>query len=494
MKIELVIIILYFICMLIIGKIINNKVKTSSDYLVGGRSMPTWLITGTLFATFWGGGTMLGCTGVAFHEGVLGTIADPFAAGLALILLGLFFVSAIRKLNVNSIGEIYMLRYNRLVSYLASILMVPTYILWTAVQIIAIGKVISILLEVNYSFAIIVSAIVVITYTYLGGILAVVWTDTIQLIIIFIGLLILVPKSISYVGGLDVIKASTPEGFWSFIPKDKSLVSWLSYIAAWCGMALGNIPSPDIAQRAFCSKDEKVAKKSAIISGLMYWVIGLVPIFMGLVAITMVQKGFIDPQIFSDDSELIIPYMAKILLGPVALGIFAGSLAAAVMSSASSAIFASAVILSNDLVKPLLAKKHIAMTDKMILISTKVSVLIIGLLSLVVSFYATSLYDLMIFGFALLFSSLFFPFLLAFHWKKANAYGALAGMIAGFSINLAGCIIQGTFVPGPDWFFTLVPAVVNLILIVTVSLATQNICKPKALKAISSSVISVDVI
>lgn len=469
--------------MLIIGKIINDRVETSNDYLVGGRTLPTWLITGTLFATFWGGGTMLGCTGVAFHDGVLGTIADPFGAGLALILMGLFFVSAIRKMNVNSIGEIYALRYNRTVSYLASLMMVPTYIFWTAVQIIAIGKVISILLEVDYTFAIIVSALVVITYTFLGGILAVVWTDTIQMLIIFIGLLILVPKSINFVGGLEAIKESTPEGFWSFVPKDQNLVGWLSYIAAWCGMALGNIPSPDIAQRAFCSKDEKVAKKSAIISGMMYWVIGLIPIFMGLVAITMVKKGLIDPAIFAADSELIIPYMAKLLLSPIALGIFAGSLAAAVMSSASSAIFASAVILSNDLLKPILAYKKIQMSDKMLLLSTRVSVLLIGLLSLLVSFYATSLYDLMIFGFALLFSSLFFPFLLAFHWKSANSYGVTVGMISGFSINVIGCIVQGTFVPGPEWFFTLVPAAVNLFMIVIVSLATKNKCKAKPLTA-----------
>lgn len=483
MSIELLIIIGYFLIMIIIGKVINNRVQTSSDYLVGGRQLPTWLITGTLFATFWGGGTMMGSTGAAYHDGILGTIADPFGAGLALILLGVFFVSYIRRLNVNSIGEIYAIRYSPLVSYIASILMVPTYILWTAVQIIAIGKVMNIIIGLNYTYAIVISAIVVIAYTYLGGILAVVWTDAIQMGIILLGLIILVPKSIDYVGGMSVISASTPDGFWSFIPKDRSIVGWLTYIAAWVGMALGNIPSPDIAQRAFSSKNEKVAKKSSIISGILYWIVGIVPIFMGLVGITMVKQGLIDSSVFSSDSELIIPYIAKTLLNPVALGIFVGSLAAAVMSSASSAIFASAVILSNDLFKPFLEYRKKKIDDKMLLVSTKISVLLIGGLSLVVSFYVTSLYDLMIFSFALLFSCLFFPFLLVFHWKNANAYGIIAGMLTGFIINVSGCIIQKSFVPEPEWFFTLVPALINLLMCIIVSYMTKNTCHPKPLKS-----------
>ena len=185
--------------------------------------------------------------------------------------------------------------------------------------------------------------------------------------------------------------------------------------------------------------------------------------------------------IFTEDSEMVIPYLAKILLNPIGLGIFVGSLLATVMSSASSSIFASAVILSNDIYKYGKELKGDNIGDEKALRVTKICVLIIGLLSLVVSFYAESLYDLMVFSFTILFNCLFFPFIFAFIWKKANAYGALSGMAIGFLITFAGCIIERTFVPEPEWFFTLVPAFANFAAMVIVSLATQKKNPPKAL-------------
>lgn len=479
--IEITIILLFLIGMIAVGFVINRKVEDLDDYLVGGRSVPTWAIVGSLFATFWGGGTVLGSAGAAYHGGILETIADPFAAGLALVLIGLFFVSPIRKLKLNSVSELYLIKYSDGVSIFASFLMLPTFTLWTAVQIIAIGKVLNVLLGLSYSLSVIIGTAVIILYTYLGGLLAVVWTETIQMFIILLGLFILLPISIKHAGGFNEMSKYTPEGFWSFFPGRVGLIGWLTYISAWAGMALGNIPSPDIAQRAFSSKDEKAARDGSIYAGLLYWIVGFVPILFSLVAITMVSKGMIPAGIFQEDSEMVIPYLAKMLLNPVGLGIFVGSLMATVMSSASSSIFASAVILSNDIYKYSMELKGNDIGERQALKVTKACVLIIGLLSLVVSFYAESLYDLMVFSFTILFNCLFFPFIFAFIWKKANANGALAGMSIGFGITLIGCIIQRTFVPEPEWFFTLVPSLANFLVMVIISLLTQKSNPPKAL-------------
>ena len=486
---EIIIILLFLVGMVVVGFVINGKVKDLDDYLVGGRNVPTWAITGSLFATFWGGGTVLGSAGAAYHGGILETIADPFAAGLALVLIGLFFVSPIRRLKLNSVSELYLIRYSDGVSIFASFLMLPTFTLWTAVQIIAIGKVLNILLGLSYSLSIIIGTVVIIAYTYLGGLLAVVWTETIQMFIILLGLFILLPISIKHAGGFGEMSKFTPEGFWNFFPRGENLIGWLTYISAWAGMALGNIPSPDIAQRAFSSKDEKTAKNGSIYAGLLYWIIGFVPIFFSLAAITMVGKGMIPAGIFNEDSEMVIPYLAKMLLNPVGLGIFVGSLMATVMSSASSSIFASAVILSNDIYKYSKEMKNENISDEKALKVTKACVLIIGLLSLAVSFYAESLYDLMVFSFTILFNCLFFPFVFAFIWKKANAIGALSGMAVGFLITLAGCVIQRTFVPEPEWFYTLVPAFGNFLAMVFISVMTQKRNPPKALVAKDGEII-----
>ncbi len=472
--ISLIIIGLFLVFIIIVGVIASKKTKEADSYIVANRNSNYFLIVGTLFATFWGGGTVLGGSGAAFNDGIMGVIEDPFAAGLALILVGVFFVKTLRRLNLNSIGELYARRFSKNVSYCASALMIPTYIILTSVQLLAIGKIANVIFGVNFMLAFLIGTAVVLIYTVLGGILAVVWTDAIQMIIIFVGLIVISIIGIRYVGGIDVIASNTPDHFWDFFPNDTNQVTWIAYLAMWVGMALGNIPSPDIAQRAFIAKDEKTAQKGMISAGLLYWTVGLIPIFISLIVITMINTNALDSTIISrinEDSELLIPLLAKKLLGPVGLGVFVGSLIAAVLSSASTSLFATAVIMSNDIYKPFFMKEK---NDKKLILVTRFSVIIIGVLAVLIGIMSNNLYDLTIFAFTLLFGILFFPFIFALKSKRVNSYGVLAGMIAGLLVNLVGAIAQQTVIPEPWEFYTLVPALVNLVMILVVSYFTKN--------------------
>jgi SSS family transporter len=473
--ISLSIICLFLVLVVVVGIIASKKTKDSDGYLVGNRSSGYFLIVGTLFATFWGGGTVLGGSGAAFNDGIMGVIEDPFAAGLALILVGVFFVKTLRKLKLRSVGELYDRRFNKSVSYSASALMIPTYVIWTAVQLLAIGKIANVLFGVNFLFAFLLGAAVVVLYTVLGGILAVVWTDAIQMVIIIVGLVLIVVVGVNAVGGVGAISKNTPANYWDFFPNDGNNVSWIAYVAMWVGMALGNVPSPDIAQRAFVAKDGKTAQKGMITAGLLYWTVGLIPVFIALIGITMMNQGLIDANNIAritEDSELLIPLLAQQLLGPIGLGIFAGSLIAAVLSSASTSLFATAVLIANDIYKPLFMKKE---NDKKLVTMTKLSVIFVGLLAILIGLASNNLYDLTIFAFTLLFGILFFPFIFALKSNWVNSYGILAGMFMGLFVNVGGAIVQGTIIPEPWEFYTLVPALVNLITIIVVTYFTRNI-------------------
>ncbi len=472
-NLPLIIVILFMLGMIVVGALASRRTKDSEGQLVGNRNSGFILIVGTLFATFWGAGTVLGASGSAFHDGVMGVIEDPFAAGLALILVGVFFVKTLRRLKLNSIGELYKKRFSKNVSYAASAFMVPTYLIWTAVQLLAMGKIANVLFDVNFTLAFLVATGIVVTYTFLGGILAVVWTDTIQMIIILAGLAMLIVVGVRFVGGFSVISEHTPDSYWSFVPNETNQVSWLAYIAMWVGMALGNIPSPDIAQRAFVAKDEKTAQRGMITAGLMYWTVGFIPIVLALIGITMMETGAISEAFVNDiaqDSELLVPLMAQKLFGPVALGIFAGSLTAAVLSSASTSLFATAVIVSNDIYKPLSKK----ITDRKLVLATRLSVVLVGVLAVLIGLISDNLYDLTVFAFTLLFGILFFPFIFALKSKRVNSYGVMAGMSVGFLVNLIGAIAQRTVVPEPWEFFTLVPALTNLVVLLLVSHLTRH--------------------
>ncbi|OJF92545.1 hypothetical protein [Alkalibacterium sp. 20] len=470
-------IIIFFVASLIaVGKIASKRIKNTEDYLVASRGAPLFLVVGTVFATFWGGGTIVGGTGAAFEDGVYGVIEDPFAAGLSLIIIGLLFVKTLRGLKINSIGEIYTHRFGSATGYVASAVMIPTFIIWTAVQLLAVGKILSVLFDLNFYLSYVIALVVVVSFTYMGGLLAVIWTDFIQMIIIFVGLIILLVVGYNAAGGIENIAAHTPDDFWQFIPSEKGLMPWVTYVSMWAGMALGNIPSPDIAQRALMAKDAETAQKGMIISGSLYWTFGLIPVFLALIGHTLISSGMIDGSLIAQDSELLIPFLAKELLNPVLLGIFVASLIGAVLSSASTSLFATAVIFSNDIIYPIFLKdKKEGLADQNVLMRiTRYCVVLTGILAALVGLLSSNIYDMTIFAFTLQFGVLFFPFIIALKSKWATSYGIMAGMLGGLLVNVLGGVIQGTIIPEPWEFFTLVPPLVNILLIVTVSLFTKK--------------------
>lgn len=474
--IPLTIIALFLVGIVGIGRLAGKRATDADQYLVAGRGASFYLTVATLFATFWGGGTVIGGSGAAYADGIIGIIEDPFAAGLSLILIGLFFVKILRRSRIRSLGEMYDRRYGHGVSYLASGLMIPTYALWTAVQLLAIGKIMSTIFDLNFYVTFFIGTAVVVLFTYMGGMLAVMWTDAVQVVIIFIGLVVIIVAGISFVGGIDVAIDAAPDDFWNILPREATPVALLTYIAMWAGMALGNIPSPDIAQRAFIAKSEGTAKRGMITAGLMYWTIGFVPLILALIGIAMVGAGALPGDALANDGELVVPYLAEALLNPVGLGIFVASLIAAILSSASTSLFATAVLCANDLYRPLWLAKRNAKEEieRRLHRATKYSVVIIGVLAAMVGLAANSLYDLTVFAFTFQFGTLFWPFVLALKTDWANRYGVIAGMLGGAGVIVLGSVTQQAIIPEPWWFFTLVPQFVNLLLIVVVSFATRN--------------------
>ncbi len=498
MDIALLIIILYLLGMLAVGFIVQRRggVENAKGYLVANRNVGPVLIAGTLFATFWGGGTLLGGAGAAYGGYLLGTIADPWASGVTLIIMAAFFVIVLRRMKIASLGEMYYIRYGMKGALVASFLSIPTLIFWTAVQILAIGKILNVLIGLPEIESGVIAGLIVIAYTCLGGMLAVIWTDNIQTVLILLGLAVLIPTGIAYVGGIDVIAANTPDDFWSILPANSSPIDigWsaagiMTWFAAWCGMGLGSLASLDITQRVFCARDDTAARRGLVAGAALYWTAGLGPIFLGLLGIVMVNTGMIDGAVLANDPELIVPYLASVLLEPWMMAIFTGSLMAAIMSTASSTIFASAAILSTDFI-------HGAVSDhphdeKRVLKLTRILVVAIGLLCIVVGLLAPGIYDLMIFGFTLLFACLFWAMVCGLFWKKANAPAGIASMLAGFATVVLGCVYlsveAGSIVvipPDNIWtvFFTFVPVTVSGIAMYAVAMLTQASHPPVPLK------------
>ena len=475
---------IYMAGMLAVGYYTAKVARTAEEYIVAGRRMPIWLCTATLFATWFGGCTALGGAGTAYVEGIWstqdawGVIPDPFGAGLCLIIAGLFFMHKLRRMKLLTLSDFYLVRFGKLVQTLVSVLLISAFIFWLAVQFVALGKVLEGVLGWSYELSIVVSALVTWAYTIMGGLWAVALTDFFQMIILIVGIAIAIVYALPMAGGLEAIPAEKLQ----FFPTEYTFNAWLAWIAAWITIGLGSIPTPDLMQRALGGKDEKTVRWSAIISGLMYWTIGLLPILMGLLGVALVERGIIPTEPLEEDPELLFPLFIKYTVPPAVGVMIVGGLLAAIMSSADSAMLAPATILAKNIARDLFKPD---MSDRSLVLASRICITLLTAVSLTIGLTYPYVYELNVFSFDLILAGLFVPLALGMYWKKANEVGAIAGMVSGmaFRVLAAGFIegftFEGITYPTTWYYYTVFSPVIAAAVMIVVSLATQKVNPPK---------------
>src|SRR6476619_6278351 len=184
-------VVIYWIISVAIGLYAAKFVHNTKDYAIAGRRMPMYIVTATVFATWFGSETVLGIPATFMKDGFSGIIADPFGASLCLILVGLFFARPLYRMNLLTIGDYYRKRYSRPVEMLTTLCIVVSYLGWVGAQIKALGLVFSVVSggEITQQWGMIIGASTVLVYTLLGGMFSVAITDFIQMIIIVLGML-----------------------------------------------------------------------------------------------------------------------------------------------------------------------------------------------------------------------------------------------------------------------------------------------------------------
>ena len=409
----------YMAAMLLIGYWSSRQIKNLTDFLVAGRRLPLYLATATLFATWFGAGSLMGAAGTSYTDGILGVISDPFAAGLSLIIAGIFYVGLLRRLKLLTITDIFGRYYGKKAEVFASLLMVPVYIGWLGAQMVALGYIMRTLTGIDSLVGIVLGAFIVLIYTIAGGMWAVTLTDFVQVIILIAGLLIILPATLAHVGGLGVLIESTPADFWRVVPKNNGYYTWMSYFGQWALMGLGCVVGQDLIQRSLASKNEKVAKVSALAAGVCYITIGIIPILLGFAG------RIIFPQIA--DPELVVPHLAMKFLSLPLLMLFLGALISAIMSSADSSLLAATSLMTKNIILEIFPHKR----NENFLPLARYTTIGIAIISMLVALYVKQIYNLMVNSWATLFVGIFVPVTAALYWKKANKEAAWASMLLG---------------------------------------------------------------
>jgi solute:Na+ symporter, SSS family len=268
---------------------------------------------------------------------------------------------------------------------------------------------------------VVISALIVTAYTYVGGMWAISITDFFQSIIIIVGLAVLAVILSNKAGGVASVLSEVSSEQMRFFP-EPDFKQIVLYLSAWSVLGLGSIPSQDVFQRAMSSGSVKTAVWSCYIAAFLYLSIAMLPLFISLCT------RHLYPDQISGDTQLTLPNMVLAHTTMPVQILFFGSLLSAIMSTTSSAILAPAAIFSENLVKPLMGKRF---TDKQLLVVTKVSVLIFSTLATIMACLRSNIYELVGESSVLSLVSLFAPLTLGLYWKRSSSAGALASMVLG---------------------------------------------------------------
>ncbi len=432
---------LYLLGTVLVGWFASKFVKTANDFAIAGRRMPTYVVASGLFATWFGSETVMGASSEFVEKGLIGVIEDPFGASLCLLLIGLFFARPLYKLNILTFSDYFSIRYNKNVEWISALFLIPSYFSWIAAQLVALAIVLQSIAGIPFVYGVLICASVVVFYTYVGGMWSVAITDTIQTAIIIIGMLILMIELVSKIGGWGEMVARTPPEFFRFIPKEHSVVSWVTYFGAWITIGWGSIPQQDVFQRVLSARSEKVAVRGAFWSAFMYLSIACMPLVIALCGSLMY------PDIKDGDTQMTIPFL---VLNHSGLGmqiLFFGALLSAILSTCSGAILAPATVVGENLLRPLYGKK---ISDKHLLKIMRLSVIGITIVSVGLSLYKAEIYELVGESSSLSLVALFTPLVAGLYWKRATPLGAILAMVAGTGVWLI-LEFYPTEIPGIVW-------------------------------------------
>ena len=449
--------------MVYIGIYASKRAKTTSDFIVAGRRMPMWICTATLMATWFGGVSMTGISGASYEDGLLGVIADPFGACITFFVVGFLFVRLFRRLRLLTFIEFLESRFGKTAATIAAVAAITANIGWIGAMLVAFGTVFQSLTGIPIEYGIIGGAVVVLLYTAVGGMWAVAITDFVQIVIIAIGLVLLLVVVLIDVGGWETIRPQLPEGKLRMTPAGSNTATWLNYIRAWMILGVADITAQTLFQRAVSARNEQVAQNSFYLAGFGSLFMGMVPVMLGIIA-SVTIPGLANP-------EMVITELAVLHLHPVAIAIFVGAILAAIMSSADSALLATASIFSVNLL-PLVKPRA---TDKLRLLVTRAAIPTFGIIAVYVGLKVQAIYDLMLDANSVLLVCVTVPFIAGLWWKKANRTGALVSMATGFLTWFITAQIAPEF-PGD-----LLGLGVALITILIVTPVTQRFDPPRPL-------------
>lgn len=453
-------VVLYWLISVGIGLYAARLVHSTRDFAIAGRHLPFYMVTATVFATWFGSETVLGIPSTFLQEGLGGIVSDPFGASLCLILVGLFFAVPLYRMKLLTIGDFYKKRYGRTVEVMTTLAIVISYLGWVGAQITALGLVFNVVSEgaISPVLGMWIGSMTILIYTFFGGMWAVAITDLLQMVIIVIGMLYIGGEISSQVGGARVVfDKAVAENKFEFWPA-ANLKEILAFAAAWMTMMLGSIPQQDVFQRVQSAKTETIAKWGSVLGGSLYFIFAFVPLFLAYSA-TIIDPDMV-AGLIDEDPQMILPTLVLNHAPLFAQIMFFGALLSAIKSCASATLLAPSVTFTENILRPL----HPQMSDKKLLLAMRyVTVIFTFLVTLYAINSDASIFKMVENAYQVTLVSAFVPLVFGVYWKKATNQGALAAIFMGLSVWIGLLLFQNEDALLPPQFAGLLASLVGML-------------------------------
>ncbi|MHA7264245.1 sodium:solute symporter family protein [Arthrobacter sp. TMN-37] len=329
------IVVVYLVAMLGFGWWGKSRTRNASDYLVAGRRLGPLLYTGTMAAVVLGGASTVGGVGLGYTYGISGMWL-VVAIGVGVLLLSLLFAPSIQRLKIYTVSQMLSLRYGSEATKVSGIVMLAYTLMLCATSTGAYATIFVVLFGWDRALSIAIGGIIVVIYSAIGGMWSITLADMAQFIIKTIGVFaLMLPFSLASAGGFQGISERAGAEFF-----DITGIGAQSIITYFVVYTLGLLIGQDIWQRVFTSRTPQIARWGGATAGIYCILYGVAGALIGMAA------SVILPEIESKDDVY-----ADIALNVLPIGVGGLVLAAAVaamMSTASGALIASATVARTD--------------------------------------------------------------------------------------------------------------------------------------------------
>lgn len=421
---DLIVIAIYMGAMIAIGWFAKQRAQTESDFLVAGRRLGPFYYASTMAALVMGGGATVGGIGLGYQHGLAGVwLVFSMAGGVALI--SLILAPLINRLRVYTVSQMLELRYGAMGTRVSGIVMLAYTLMIAVTSTIAYGSIFSVLFSIGKVPAILIGSSVVILYSALGGMWSITFTDIVQFLLKTLSIFfVLLPLALWRAGGFSGLAARLPPE--AFDITSTGMGSIFTYIMLYVPtMVIGQ----DLWQRVFTARSDAVARWSGLAAAGYSFLYGLAGALIGMSAKVLLPDIVGRDQVYTEIVRLVLP------TGLAGL-VVAGALAA-IMSTSSGALIATATVGKEDVHgrRGDSAQPHDEVR------STRVYILAFGVVMAAIACLLQDVVAALTIASDILVGGLMVAVLGGLVWRRGTARGAITSIVVGIGVTLGTMLV-----------------------------------------------------